>query len=100
MKAEDNLWATLEIIDLGERLVSCLATELVLPLPEPEELEYVNDTTLKVVKTGSFDSEGELVQFKFKENKVESVNYNGSTMLPEKAWIEKQKQRSVIDLPI
>ena len=94
-----NLWATLEIIDLGEKVVA-FSPDNWRPLMEPEELEYVNDTTLKVVKTGSFDSEGELVQFKFKENKVESVNYNGSTMLPEKAWIEKQKQRSVIDLPI
>jgi hypothetical protein len=66
------------------------------PLSEPEELEYVDDTTLKVIDTNSFASEDELVHFTITNGKVESVNYSGATMWPEDVWLKKQQGREVI----
>lgn len=41
-------------------------------------------------------SEGELVKFTMRAGKVESVNYNGTTMWPEETWKKKLTDRTVI----
>lgn len=91
-----NLWAITDIVVTGDRVVATFP-DTWQPLAQPEELEYVNEKTLKVTEAGSFDSEEELVHFKLKNGEVESVNYNGSTMWPEAAWLEKQRQRKIVD---
>lgn len=91
-----NLWAIADIIVTGDKIVSVYPDSWE-PMSNPEELEYVDDSTLKVTDTSSFDSEDELVRFSFKDGKVESVNYNGSSMWPESAWIKKQTDRKVVE---
>ena len=49
----------------GDKVVSTYPDSW-LPLTTPEELSYVDDSTLKVSKTDSFSSEGELVKFNIK----------------------------------
>ncbi len=91
-----NLWAITNIVVTGDKVVATFP-DTWQPLTQPEELEFVNETTLKVTDTDSFDSEGELVHFHFKDGKVESVNYNGSTMWPEVAWLDKQSKRTKVE---
>lgn len=91
-----NLWAITNIVVTGDKVIASYP-DTWQPLSDPEELEYVNEKTLKVTDTGSFDSEDELVHFSLKDSKVESVNYNGSTMWPEATWLEKQRQRKIVE---
>lgn len=91
-----DLWATADIVVTGDKIVSVYPDSWD-PMSETDELEYVDDTTLKVTDTSSFDSEDELVKFKFKNGKVESVNYNGSTMWPEAVWLKKQAGRTKVE---
>ena len=90
-----NLWTMINIVVTGDKVIA-IDPDTWEPLTEPEELEYVDDTTLKVTDTSSFDSEGELVHFSMTNGAVESVNYNGSTMWPEDVWLKKQQERVVI----
>ena len=92
-----NLWSMADIIVTGDKVMAAYPDSWE-PLAEPEELEYVNETTLKTIDTSSFSSEGELVQFNFKNAKVDTVDYNGSTMWPEKVWLQNMKARQEVDL--
>lgn len=91
-----NLWGMTDIVVTGDKVIATYINTW-HPLSFPEELEYVNETTLKVTETDSFSSEGELVHFSLKGNKVETINYNGSTMWPEDVWMAKQKQRKIVE---
>jgi D-alanyl-D-alanine carboxypeptidase len=90
-----NLWTMINIVVTGDKVIA-ISPDTWEPLTDSEELEYVDDTTLKVIDTNSFASEGELVHFTIKNGKVESVNYNGATMWPEDVWLKKQQGREVI----
>lgn len=91
-----SLWSMVSIVSMGNKVVS-VYPDTWQPFIEPEELERVDDKTLKVTKTNSFYSEGELVRFKFgAQGEVKSVNYNGGTMLPEQDWIAKQSRQKMI----
>jgi D-alanyl-D-alanine carboxypeptidase len=92
-----NLWSMANIVVTGDKVVSTYPDSW-WPLTTPEELSYVDDSTLKVSKTDSFSSEGELVKFNIKGNKVESINYNGSTMWPEEVWLNRQKDKKIVNL--
>jgi hypothetical protein len=56
------------------------------PFEEPDELEVVDATTLRITKTGSFASEGQLVHFDLRDGAVEQVRWAGMTMWPEERW--------------
>lgn len=80
-----DAWTITDLVPAGNKIVASYPGWS--PLDSPEELEYVDETTLKVVKTTGYYSEGELVHFSFDSNgKVESINYCGSTMWPENVW--------------
>lgn len=90
-----SLWSMTDIIVTGDKVVASYP-DIWQPLSYPgslESLEYVDDTTLKVIDTDSFNSEGELVRFKLRDDKVQSVIYSGTTLLPAEAWFKKQKER-------
>ena len=90
-----SLWSMTDIIATGDKAVAAYP-DTWLPLSDTkslETLEYVDETTLKVTDTDSFYSEGELVRFNFKDNEVESVVYNGTTMWPADDWFKKQNAR-------
>lgn len=90
-----NLWSMTDIVVTGDKIIA-VYPDTWQPLSHPESLEsleYVDENTLKVKDTDSFYSEGELVHFNFKNNKVETVIYNGSTMWPAETWFKRQKER-------
>lgn len=93
-----SLWSMTDIIAAGDKVVAAYP-DTWQPLNHPENLEnleYVDDTTLKVTDTDSFYSEGELVHFNYKDGKVESVIYNGTTMWPANDWFKKQRERKQV----
>lgn len=92
-----NLWGISDIVVIGDKVVAA-HTNSWRPLYAPEELEYVDDTTLKVVDASSFGVEDELVHFKFNNGEVESIDYAGSTMWPEDTWLSRQAERRIIEL--
>lgn len=86
-----NLSSVTDIVVLGNKIIAA-DPNLWEPFNDPEELEYVKNNTFKIVKTDSFGSEGELVQFNLDEKgKVESVIFAGATMLPEDKYLESIK---------
>jgi D-alanyl-D-alanine carboxypeptidase len=79
-----SLWGVINVVSMGNKLIT-VNPEFWMPFMNPEELQHINTTTLKVTKTDGFSNEGEFVHYNFdKNNKIISVNYTGSTMLPEK----------------
>lgn len=94
-----NLWSTSYIVVTGDKVVSIYPDTWWKPFGDTEELEYVDDVTLRSVKTESFYSEGELVKFNVVNGEVESITYNGTTMWPEATWVEKMTQTKRVKLP-
>lgn len=93
-----NLWSMTDIIVTGNK-IAAVSPDTWQPLSYPENLETlerINDTTLKVTRTGSFYSEGELVHFNIENNRVKTVTYNGSTMWPAEVWRNKQQHRKQV----
>lgn len=62
-----------------------------------EELEYVDQNTLKVIKAYEYASEGELVHFDFSvQGDIKLIRYCGKTMWTEKEYLKKIAAKSVI----
>ena len=94
-----NLWSMTEFIVTGDKVVATYP-DTWWPLSQPhnlDTLEYVNDTTLKVASTDSFNAEGELIRFNVKHGRVETVTYNGMTMWPVEVWFKRQQARKQVD---
>jgi CubicO group peptidase (beta-lactamase class C family) len=91
-----NLWSMTDIVVTGDKVFAAYPDSW-QPFHAAEELEYVDDTTLKVTNADSFSSEDELVRFYIKDGKLEVVNYNGATMWPEDKWLTKQQGLKRID---
>lgn len=90
-----NLWSMTSIVVTGDKVIATFPNSW-QPFTNPEELEYVDDKTLKVTDADSFSSEDELVHFNLVNGKVETINYNGSTMWPEETWLNKQKALKMV----
>lgn len=90
-----NLWGMTDIVVASDKVIAGYPDSWE-PLNFPEELEYINDTTLKVKRTDSYSSEDELVRYKVESGKVKTIIYAGSTMWSEADWIKKQSARKLI----
>ena len=92
-----NLWGIVDMVSMGNKIVA-VYPDVFRPFDEPEELRYIDDKTLKVIKTDGFQAEGELVHYNYAEKgKVKSVIFTGSTMLPEKEYLSKQEKLTAMD---
>ncbi len=92
-----NLWSMTDIVVTGDKVIAANPDSW-QPFVAADELEYVDDSTLKVIATDSFSAEQELVHFNIHAGKVKDINYNGGTMFPEAEWIKKQSQKSKVEL--
>lgn len=73
-----DLWSTSQIVVKGDTIVS-IYPDGWWPFYTTEELQYVDDETLKIHGASGFDSEGEYVRFTFNTSgKIESLRYAGS----------------------
>lgn len=92
-----NLCAINEIVATGNKLVS-INPGLWQPFTCVEELEYVDSSTLKVVKAEGYDAEGELIHFNFGANGiVKSIRYCGLLQWPEAVYQSMLKQNAQIE---
>jgi len=79
-----NLWSIIDVVSMGNKLAT-VSPDVWKPFDTPEILKYVDDNTLKIIKTDGYYSEGELIHFDFDKNgKTRSVRYAGTTILPER----------------
>ncbi len=90
-----NLWGMTDIVVTGDKVIAAYPDSW-QPLKHPEELEFQDSKTLKVIKSNSFSSEGELVKFNIENKKVTFVVYAGSTMWREEDWINRQSEKSIV----
>lgn len=93
-----DLWGAENVVSMGDRLVS-VYLDAFTPFNNPQELEYINSNTLKIVKADGFYAEGELVHYNFGEKgEIKSVEFGGATMLPEKEYLAKTENLTEIKL--
>ena len=94
-----SLWNMLDIISLGDKLVSVWSEGWDL-FENPEELEYLKKDTFKITKTSGFASPDEIVKFKLSpDGSVESIIYAGELLLPEKNYRSKLAKIKRIETP-
>lgn len=91
-----NLWETADIISVGNKIVSAYPGHT--PLDDTEELEYVDDKTLRIKQANGFYSEGELIHYHLTNGRVTKIVKAGGTMLPEKVWFERQKKVKMVGI--
>lgn len=84
-----NLWGITDIVATGDKIIAGHPGSW-QPLKFPEELECIDEKTLKVIKSDSFSAEDELVKLNIKDRKIKTIVYAGATMWPEKDWLKKQ----------
>ena len=90
-----SLWEVCDIVVTGDKVVS-VAPSSWQPLAHPEVLTYVDTDTFRTTESNSFASEGELVHFHAVDGRIDTVTYTGSTLWSEKAWADKQRNRTVV----
>ncbi len=91
------LWGTTEILVLGNKIFAIDPTTW-QPFDDAEECEYVDKTTLRVIKANGYYSEGELVHFTFnKKGEVKSVLFCGTTMWTESDYLKMLAKKKKID---
>lgn len=81
-----NLLGTVQIINLKDKIVSVRLDDW-YPFDQTEELEVINDTTLKIIQAHDYSAEGELVNYTFsKKDTPISARYAGITMWQKDAF--------------
>lgn len=94
----ENLWGLYEILATPTGLTA-ISPGYWYPFYDKDDLKQIDATTFKISSSSSYASDGELVKFKLKNDKVESINYSGSTILPEEKWTKEIAKQSSINLP-
>lgn len=81
-----NLLGTVQIINLKDKIVSVHLDDW-YPFDQTEELEIIDDTTLKIVQAHDYSAEGELVNYTFSNKDTPiSTRYAGITMWQKDAF--------------
>lgn len=90
-----DLWSITDIVASGKKLIVGYSSWD--GFNHPDELEHIKGNTFKIVKTSSFGSEGEPVEFKLsKSGQVETMLCAGSISLPEKVYLtETSKYKKI-----
>jgi D-alanyl-D-alanine carboxypeptidase len=80
-----NLWSSYDLVAAGEGAVLA-SPDTWSPFSEPDRLEVLDATTLRIADTSSFGSQGELVRFSLRDGVVVSGTVAGTTVWPEARW--------------
>ncbi len=82
------IWFPVDIVASGNRIV-CAYPDGWYPFSDIDELEYVDEESLKLVKTNAYAASHELLKYEFdKKGGVKKIKYGGATMLPEKKYMK------------
>lgn len=85
-----NLWSTQDVIVAGGAAWTAEPGTWA-PLGDPDRLEVVDGTTLRIADTSSYGSAGELVRFEISDGKVGMANWAGMTVWPADAWPKAER---------
>lgn len=93
-----SLWEVIDIVTAGDKIVAANPDSWT-PFKNPEVLQYVDDTTLKITKTSAFASGGELIHFTFNDNgqPLKIVNA-GCTMLPAETYLKQLQGKEIVSV--
>lgn len=80
-----NLFGVIDLVATGGTPVAADPSSW-NPFEDPDRLEPVGPTTLRIADGGSYGSTGELVHFHLEDGHVSSVVWSGASMWPEKRW--------------
>lgn len=93
-----DLWNLIDVVSVGNKIYAGYPNSWT-PFKGAEELEYVDDKTLKVVKANSYSAESELVKYIFDaKNNITKVIYNGVSVFPEDQYLKSIKSKKEITL--
>ncbi len=93
-----DLWNLIDIATVGNKIYAGYPNSWT-PFKDAEELEYVDDQTLKVIKANSYSAESELVKYIFDaKNNIIKVVYNGVSVFPEDQYLKSIKTKKEITL--
>jgi CubicO group peptidase (beta-lactamase class C family) len=95
-----NRWGYMQVVPLNDKKLVAIYPDSWEPFKLPEELEYVDERTLKITKANSFSSEGERIIYDFgSSGTAKFIRYAGSKMWPVPVFINKMKTLKEINLP-
>jgi len=91
------LWSILDLVAMGDKMVTAYPNSWE-PFEAANELSYIDDKTLKITKTDSFSSEGELVYFTYNsDGSIKSLTYAGDgTFMPEADYLKSVSEKKSI----
>src|SRR5579875_2858325 len=81
-----NLWGAADLVATGGDRAVMASPDTWAPFSEPDELELVDSSTLRIVDAGSFGSPGETARFELRDGAVVKGAHGGETIWPEAAW--------------
>jgi CubicO group peptidase (beta-lactamase class C family) len=81
----ESLWGASDVVTTGAGMLVGEPASWA-PLADADRLEVVDDTTLRISRTSSFGSAGELVRFTVTDGEVRQVSWAGRTQWPEDRW--------------
>lgn len=82
-----DMWSDVEILALP-RGIKAAYPDKWLPFATIEDLEYIGDNTLKIVKAHDLAPQHEQIKYFFKNGQVQHVNFAGITAYPRKQFYE------------
>lgn len=83
-----NLWEVSDVVASGNKIILG-APNSWEPFKGAQELQYINQKTLKIKKADGFYSPGELMHYTFNNGKAIKVVSAGATLLPEQEWMRR-----------
>jgi D-alanyl-D-alanine carboxypeptidase len=86
----EQLWSTTAVAATKSGLAA-VDPDQWEPFQSVETLEYVEPDTFRIVDADSYGSAGELVKFKVRDGKVETIRFTGATVWPRDVWQERQR---------
>jgi D-alanyl-D-alanine carboxypeptidase len=82
-----TLWFIGQIVLLGDKVV-LIEPDSWAPFAEYEDLEIVDQETLRITKARGYAAEGELIKIIRDGESIDHITYAGSTLVPESDYLE------------
>jgi CubicO group peptidase (beta-lactamase class C family) len=86
-----DLWSVRDLVAPGAALLVG-SPDSWAPLADPDRLEALDPTTLRISETSSYGSKGELVRVHLDGTEVGSLTWAGATAWPESRWPEAERR--------
>lgn len=92
------IWGISEFVSFGKKILD-IYPDSWAPFEGATELKVVDEDTLKITKTSGYSSSGEFVKFTFTDRTATKISHSGTTLWPEKEYLEMMKKVKVLEVP-